>query len=105
MDINGINGVEGLNGACMRTGAMPLGVTPLGAIPLGVTPFGLGMNLMVNEGAMQGYSKLTETEKEHLIMRCRDARSKDEMQKIVDDLAPGTDVRAIMQEERDGRIV
>lgn len=60
-------------------------------------PMGLGMNLM-NEAAMQGYAGLTESEKEHLIMRCRDARSRDEMQRIVDELAPGTDVRAIVDE-------
>ncbi len=65
---------------------------------------GFGMNLLMNEAAMQGYAGLTESEKEHLIMRCRDARSRDEMQKAVDELAPGTDVRAIMDEERDGRV-
>lgn len=69
----------------------------------GILPMGLGMNLMMNEAAMQGYAGLSESEKEHLIMRCRDARSKGEMQKIVDDLAPGTDVQAIMNEEKDNR--
>ena len=81
MDINGING-DGYG-----TGELPVG---------------LGMNLMQNGAAMMGYAGLTESEKEHLIMRCRDARSKDEMQKIVDDLAPGTDVQAILDEEKDG---
>ncbi len=85
MDINGISG-EGL---------------PMSAEGI---PVGFGMNLMRNEGAMQGYAGLTESEKEHLIMRCRDARSKSEMQKIVDDLAPGTDVEAIVDEERQGRV-
>lgn len=83
MDINGISG-DGYG-----TGELPMG---------------FGMNLMQNEAAMRGYAGLTESEKEHLIMRCRDARSKDEMQKIVDDLAPGTDVQAIMDEEEDGKI-
>ena len=87
MDFNGVSG-EGYG-------------TGYGA---GDIPLGLGMNLMMNETAMQGYAGLTEAEKEHLIMRCRDAKSKGEMQKIVDDLAPGTDVQAIMDEERDNRI-
>lgn len=84
MDINGISG-EGLS----SSNGLPLG---------------FGMNLRLNEAAMQGYAGLTESEKEHLIMKCRDARSRNEMQRIVDDLAPGTDVQAIMDEEKDNRI-
>lgn len=66
-------------------------------------PVGFGINLMTNEAAMQGYAKLTEAEKEHLIMSCRDARSRNEMQRIVDNLVPGTDVQAIMNEEKENR--
>lgn len=62
-------------------------------------PLGFGFALAMNEPAMKGYAGLTETEKEHLIMRCRDAKSKDEMQRIVDSLAPGTDVRAVMSKD------
>lgn len=69
----------------------------------GEIPLGFGLNLMTNEAAMQGYAALTESEKEHLIMSCRDAKSKSEMQRIVDDLVPGTDVQAVMNEERDNR--
>lgn len=87
MDFNGVSG-EGYG-------------TGYGAGDISV---GFGMNLLRNEAAMQGYAGLTEAEKEHLIMKCRDARSKGEMQKIVDDLAPGTDVQAIVDEERGDRI-
>lgn len=66
-------------------------------------PVSFGINLVRNETAIQGYAGLTEAEKEHLIMSCRDARSRNEMQRIVDDLAPGTDVQAIMDEERENR--
>ena len=86
MDCNGIDGES------MATGSGSDGI-----------PMGFAMNLMMNDGAMQGYAGLTEAEKENLLMRCRDAKSKGEMQRIVDDLAPGTDVRAIMDEEREGR--
>ena len=43
------------------------------AFPLNELPVGFGMALAMNEQAMQGYAALTETEKEHLILRCRDA--------------------------------
>lgn len=46
------------------------------AFPLNELPVGFGMALAINEQAMQGYAALTETEKEHLILRCRDAGSK-----------------------------
>lgn len=83
MDINGISGD---------------GISSSEGIPVG-----FGINLMTNEAAMQGYAGLTEAEKEHLIMSCRDARSRNEMQRIVDDLVPGTDVQAIMNEEKENR--
>lgn len=82
MDINGANGITG---ADMGQQEMPLG---------------FGFALAANEPAMKGYAALTEAEKEHLLLRCRDAKSKNEMQKIVDSLVPDTDVRAIMEEEK-----
>ena len=45
------------------------------AFPLNELPVGFGVALAMNEQAMQGYAALTETEKEHLILRCRDAGS------------------------------
>lgn len=60
-----------------------------GGYPLTELPLGFGMALAMNENAMQGYAQMTEAEKEQLIMRCKGARSKDEMQKIVDSIVPG----------------
>ncbi|MCX4305438.1 MAG: hypothetical protein OSJ69_06515 [Acetatifactor sp.] len=82
MDINGANGITG---AGMGQQEMPIG---------------LGFALAANEPAMKGYAALTEAEKEQLLLRCKDAKSKDEMQRIVDSLVPDTDVRAIMEEEK-----
>ena len=45
------------------------------AFPLNELPVGVRLALAMNEQAMQGYAALTETEKEHLILRCRDAGS------------------------------
>lgn len=70
---------------------------------LGMTdmPLGFGFALAMNEPAMKTYASLSESEREHLIMRCKDAKSKDEMQRIVDSLVSDTDVRAIAEEERE----
>lgn len=74
---------------------------PTEGYPLTELPLGFGMALAMNEGAMCGYAKLTETEKEHLIMRCKDARSKEEMQKIVDSLATGESISSISAQNQD----
>ncbi len=72
-----------------------------GAFPLTELPLGFGMALAMNEGAMRGYANLTETEREHLIMRCKDARSKEEMQKIVDSLVPGESITSIEEQRKE----
>lgn len=64
-------------------------------------PVGFGMSLLMNDAAMQGYAGLTEAQKEAVILRCKDARTKAQMQEIVDSLAPGTDVQEILEEEKD----
>lgn len=63
-------------------------------------PLGFGMGLAMNESAMRGYAGLTEAEREELILRCKGVRTKDEMQKIIDSLAPGVDVQQVYEEER-----
>ena len=64
-------------------------------------PLGFGMSLTMNEAALNGYAALTEAEKEKIIMRCKGARTKEQMQKIVDSLAPGTDVQEVIEEEKE----
>ncbi len=49
-------------------------------------PVGLSMALMMNERAQAGYDRLSEAEKEHIILKCKDARTKDEMDKIIDSI-------------------
>lgn len=68
------------------------GVPPLTSLPLG-----FGMALAMNEPAMRGYAGLTETEREHIILRCKDAKSKEEMQKIVDSLVPDGNVNNLYE--------
>lgn len=85
MDINGFG-----------TGTIPYGGTATAQLPIG-----FGMALAMNEAAMSGYAGLTEAEKEKVILRCKDAKTKEQMQEIVDSLVPGTDVREIYEEERE----
>ena len=49
-------------------------------------PAGLSMALMMNERAQAGYDRLSEAEKEHIILKCKYARTKEEMDKIVDSI-------------------
>ncbi|MCI8798418.1 hypothetical protein NSB25_05515 [Acetatifactor muris] len=72
-----------------------------GGLPFTDLPLGLGMGLTANEAALNGYAGLTEAQKEKVILRCKDARTKGEMQHIVDSLVPGTDVQEIVEEEKD----
>ncbi len=51
-------------------------------------PLGLGMGLMMNHRARDGFEHLSETEKEHIILKCKDAKSKKEMDKIINSLSP-----------------
>lgn len=76
---------------------MDTGGTPIGGVPLSGIPMGFGMALAMNEPAMRSYAGLTETEREHIIMKCKDARSKEEMQKIVDSLIPDGNVNNLYE--------
>lgn len=62
-------------------------------------PLGLGVPLAMNDSVREGGSNLTEAEKEHIILKCKDARTKGEMDKIVDSLAPEEreDINAVFQ--------
>ena len=48
--------------------------------------------------AFRGYNGMTETEKEHLIMRCKDAKNLEQKQKAMEELAPDMDFRALAAE-------
>lgn len=70
---------------------------PAGGFAFTELPLGFGMALAMNEPAMRGYAAMTESEKESVIMRCRDAKSKEEMQKIVDSLVPDGNVNSLFE--------
>lgn len=51
-------------------------------------PLGLDMVQAMKGRAREGYEGLTEAEKEHIIFKCKDAKSKEEMDKIISSLSP-----------------
>ena len=51
-------------------------------------PVGFSMALAMNMNAMNHFSNLSEAEKEEILNRARDAKSRDEMQRIVSELSP-----------------
>lgn len=57
-----------------------------GSWPFNGVPVGFGMALAMNQEALDNYSKLKEAEKEQVIARSRDAKSKQEMEEIVNSI-------------------
>ena len=55
-------------------------------VPFTGVPLGFSMALAMNEKALDGYAKMTEAQKEELINRSRDAKSKAEMERIVNSI-------------------
>lgn len=52
-------------------------------------PLGFGMALARNFNAMNAYSAMTDDQKRAILNRARNARSQQEMSRIVDSLAQG----------------
>ena len=60
-------------------------------------PLGFGMALMMNEKARAGFEGLSETEKEHIILKSKDAKSRAEMDRIVDSLIPSENINDLLK--------
>ena len=52
--------------------------------------------------ARQNYESLSEAEKEEIILRCKDAKSKDEMDKILNSISTPGDITGLLQEKSMG---
>ena len=52
-----------------------------------------------DESASQGYESLTETEKEHLILQCKDAKTVKDKQRIMDSVSADIDAKGLAEEE------
>ena len=62
-------------------------------------PLGLGIGLAMDDVARAGFGSLSETEKEHVILKCKDAKSREEMDKIIDTISPREEIRSIVEGE------
>lgn len=85
-----INGLAGLN--------YYGGTIPGNAVPITSMPFGYNLALARNREDQAAGAGLTEAEKEHLIMKCKDARSKEEIDKIISSVEPDAS-RQLLEEE------
>ena len=63
-------------------------------------PPSLGLRLNRNETDGKSFVGLSEHEKEKLIMRCEDAGSKREMDKIMDSIVTDMDVTGLLEEQK-----
>ncbi len=71
-----------------------------GNLGMGLMPIGITDAVAMDDRFLTGYNRLTETDKEHLIMRYQDARTDDERREILSVLLPDEDsVRAIHKDE------
>ena len=70
-----------------------------GGLPYAGYPIGVGALFSEDEFALQGYENLTETEKEHLILQCKDAKTTDDKQRIVDSVSTDIDAKGLAEEE------
>ncbi len=86
MDVSGITGMG----------------EPLNGFAMGALPLGFGTELAIGEFVGDGFSNMTETDREHIIMQCKDARSKEEMQRILDSAVPGGNLSDVM-DHNEGR--
>lgn len=50
-------------------------------------PIGFALGMAMRKDALEAYSRLTEAEKEQVINECRDAKSKADMDRIINRLS------------------
>ena len=85
----------------MDLNGLPYDGVPMNELPMGYPAafVGEGALMGMSDSMLLGYDSLTEAEKEELIFRCKGAKTKEEMQKIVEEVAPGVDVQQVYEEE------
>ncbi len=61
-------------------------------------PVNLEFGLMKEDIGRKDEAPLTESEKEHIIMKCKDAKSRAEVQKIVDEMVPDGNLNSVFED-------
>jgi hypothetical protein len=74
------------------------GTIPGNVLPMTAMPFGFSLALARNNVDGMGKNMMTETEKEHLIMQCKDAASDEEAEKILQKLEPDVSAQLLQEE-------
>lgn len=86
-----INDISGING-------MPIGMPMEGFAYNGAEyPYGLEIATAFESKMKRERRNLTETEREHIIMECMDARSEKEMDKIIKERVPDGNVYSLFE--------
>ena len=62
-----------------------------------MVPLGLDLDMMESEAVRDRQAGLTESEKEQLLMRCKDAKSDREMRRIVEEEVPEGRISALYE--------
>ena len=75
-----------------------LGGTPYVGQPLGL-PVNYGMRFDGDGADIKNAFSLTEAEREDIILRCKDARSKEEVRKILDSSVPEGNVNRLYEHD------
>lgn len=65
--------------------------------PLSMVPLGLDLDMMENEAVQSGRFSMTESRKEELLMRCKDAKSDREVRRIVAEEVPEGRIIALFE--------
>lgn len=61
-------------------------------------PVNLEFALMKDDIGRKNDASLTESEKEHIIMKCKDAKSEAEMKKIVEEMVPDGNLNSVFED-------
>lgn len=70
---------------------------PYSGYPLSEEPLGFYSVLAMSEPAEKAYSQMTESEKEQVLNRCRDAKNRSQLQEIVDSLVPDGNINNLLE--------
>ncbi|NBJ92332.1 hypothetical protein [Parablautia muri] len=65
-------------------------------------PLGFGMELVADDRGKRRYESLSEAEKEEIILRCKDAKSNDEVAKIVNSVSSPGEIEGLLAEQNIG---
>lgn len=71
----------------------------MGGVPYPGAAVGLAAVSAMDNSSPQSYQNLTETEKEHLILQCKDAKNMSVMEHMIDAVVPDASPKAIAEEE------